>query len=195
MKKSIFLILLLLLNSCSPVKIIEPEKFKLGRLSHKHYAAKPSKSTIIIAKPTASAGYKDDDMLYIAKPYQVNSFVKHQWIAPPAEMLKPLLVQSIQNTGLYHAVLASPYGNKADLRLETELLKLQQNFLTHPSQIELVIKATLVNESNNQVIASRQFVSYVKAPSDTPYGGVIAANLAIENILDKMMVFLVKASH
>ena len=119
-------------------------------------------------------------MLYIKKPFQVEAFVENAWASPPGDMLHPLIVQSLQRTGYFHAVTSSPYSEEADYRLDTQLLVLNQNFLKKPSVIEFVVKVVLTNNDNNHIMASRIISHQIPCSRDTPYGGVIAANRAAE---------------
>ncbi len=124
------------------------------------------------------AGHQTDQMLYVKKPYQIEAFVKNEWVSPPAEMLYPLLVQSLQRSGYFYAVASSLYNVEADYRLDTQLLNLEQNFLKKPSAMDVTVKIVLTRVADNKVIASRIISQHIACPMDTPYGGVIAANKA-----------------
>jgi cholesterol transport system auxiliary component len=75
------------------------------------------------------------------------------------------------------------------VRLDTEILRLQQEFLTAPSQVRFTLRARLIDDATRIVLATREFESLVAAPSETPYGGVQGANQAVANVLDQLVVF------
>src|SRR4029077_11573392 len=114
------------------------------------------------------------------------AFAKHQWIAPPALLLQPLIVQSLRDTGYFRAVIASPQVALTDWRLDTQLFTLRQDFFPSNSQICLILQAQVVNARTNKVIAQRQFVAIVNAPQRTPEGGVTAANEATQQVLQQL---------
>ncbi|MBL7479505.1 ABC-type transport auxiliary lipoprotein family protein [Legionella bononiensis] len=174
---SIF-ILSLGLISCSPVKTPVTSEYQLSAFSTKQWVAKPHHVSILVTAPEAVAGFQTEEMLYIKKPYQLEAFVKNAWSSPPADMLFPLLVQSLQRTGYFYAVTSSPYSEEADYRLDTQLLTLDQNFLKKPSILEFSVKVVLTRTSDNKVIGSQIVSQQIPCLADTPYAGVIAANKA-----------------
>ncbi|HAU0828647.1 TPA: hypothetical protein JBH46_05980 [Legionella pneumophila] len=176
---SVCLILgILTLMSCSPVKVPVTNEYQLTAYSTKQLTRKPRPITIQVTVPEAVAGYQTEEMLYMKKPFKLEPFVKNAWTSPPADMLFPLLVQSLQSSGYFYAVTSSPYSEEADYRLDTQLLKLEQNFIRKPSVLEFSAKIVLTHISDNQIIGSRIVSLQIPCSQDTPYGGVIAANQA-----------------
>lgn len=163
------------------VKAKVSNEYQLSKYSAKQYAAKSEHITLLITAPDAVAGYQTDEMLYTNKPFKVESFAKNAWTSPPAEMLYPLMTQSLERSGYFHAVATSAYSEAADYRLDTQLLSLQQNFLKKPSTLEFAVKIVLTNVNDNKVLASRIISQQIPCPMDTPYGGVLAANKATEH--------------
>src|ERR1700721_2117865 len=93
--------------------------------------------------PEAAAGYQTEKMLYISKPFALTPFSQNAWVDPPAQMLHPLIIESIQKSNNYKVVATAVYVEPVDYRLDTQLIKLQQNFLKRPSVIELTVKVVL----------------------------------------------------
>lgn len=173
---------------------VQKDNFKLEAVSTRQFAKGHSAKSIVVSQPSAAAGYEDTSMQYMQQNYKIGTFAKNEWLAPPAEMLQPLLVQSLKNTGYFRAVTPAPFAGITNLRLDTQLVKLQQNFVTKPSHIEFVIQATLVNAHKSTLIASQRFTAQVNAPADNPYGGVIAANIACQQLMEQIAAFTVRAS-
>lgn len=173
-----FILGILTLMSCSPVKVPVTNEYQLTAYSTKQLTRKPRPITIQVTVPEAVAGYQTEEMLYMKKPFKLEPFVKNAWTSPPADMLFPLLVQSLQSSGYFYAVTSSPYSEEADYRLDTQVLKLEQNFIKKPSILEFSAKIVLTHISDNQIIGSRIISLQIPCSQDTPYGGVIAANQA-----------------
>ncbi|HAZ7572218.1 ABC-type transport auxiliary lipoprotein family protein [Legionella sp. PATHC032] len=173
-----FILGILTLMSCSPVKVPVTNEYQLTAYSTKQLTRKPRPITMQVTLPEAVAGYQTEEMLYMKKPFKLEPFVKNAWTSPPADMLFPLLVQSLQSSGYFYAVTSSPYSEEADYRLDTQLLKLEQNFIKKPSVLEFSAKIVLTHISDNQIIGSRIVSLQIPCSQDTPYGGVIAANQA-----------------
>ncbi|MGQ3891996.1 ABC-type transport auxiliary lipoprotein family protein [Legionella sp. CNM-4043-24] len=183
--------ILLCLLACSPIKPAVSYQYKLGSFSGKQLATRASQHSILITQPEAVAGYQTEQMLYVKKTFEISSFANNAWISAPADMLFPLILQSIQRSGYFYAVASSPTSDQTDYRLDTQLIELQQNFLQHPSEIRLTVKVVLTHVSDNRVIASRVISQRIPCPMDTPYGGVIAANQAAERFTAELTRFVV----
>lgn len=182
------------LSACSPVKMPVTNQYQLTNFSAKRLVAHSSSYTLLVTVPEAVAGYQTEVMLYIKKPYQLEAFVKNAWIDAPANMLYPLLIQSIQSTGYFAAVSSSPYMQGADYRLDTQLLHLEQNFIKKPSTLEFSVKLVLTRVNDNKIVASRIINQNIACPEDTPYGGVVAANRASLLITKAAARFVIRAS-
>ena len=134
--------------------------------------------SLLISQPDAIAGYQTEQMMYTNKPFELTNFAHSAWISSPANMLYPLIIQSLQKSHYFFAIASGPDADKTDYRLDTQLFELQQNFLTKPSMVQLVAKVVITHIPDNRVVSSRIITQSVPCPQDTPYGGVIAANKA-----------------
>jgi len=109
-------------------------------------------------------------------------------------MVGPLLAQTLEQTGSFLAIVQTPSAVPADLRLNTELIRLQQSFMTRPSHVDLSLRVQLIDVRSKRVLASKLFDETENAPSDDAYGGVAAANSALQRALDQIAEFCVVES-
>ncbi len=184
-----------LLSACSilsPVATPQMITYRLQAVNQQHAGRAPSRLTLLVLRPTASPGYHTNAMIYSTDHYLSETFAKNQWVAPPAQMLLPLIVTSLQNTHYFHAVVAPPFPGLADLDLNIQLLQFQQEFIEGESQFRMVLRAELINNNNNRVIVEQQFAALIPAPENNPHGGVIAANQATTIILQQLAKWCVQ---
>jgi cholesterol transport system auxiliary component len=109
-------------------------------------------------------------------------------------MLGPLLVTAIEKTGAFRAVVLMPGAASGELRLDTDLVRLQHDFQTRPSQVRLTLRATLVDDKTRRVLAWHEFEAAEPADSEDAYGGVLAANRAVQRVADQLAGFLATAT-
>lgn len=166
-------------------------QYKLESFSSTSLHRQYSGVSLLISQPEAVGGYQSEQIFYTKKPYELEAFAHNVWISTPANMLFPLMMQSLQNSGYFYAVTTTPYADKADYRLDTQLIELQQNFLVKPSQIQLIVKVVLTHMNDNRVIASQIISQRVTCPQDTPYGGVVAANQAVKGFTANLSNFVI----
>lgn len=167
-----------LISGCA-VKATVSNQYQLSKYSSKH-SSNSGQTTLLVTTPDAVAGYRTSSMLYMKNPFKIETFANNAWTNPPADMLYPLITQSLERSGYFHAVASSSFSEDADYRLDTQLLSLQQNFMKKPSTIEFSVKIALTNINANKVLASRIISLEIPCPMDTPYGGVVSANKATE---------------
>lgn len=183
-----------LLSSCadlSPLPVPQESRYTFTpwpKNVHMPQHAKTNK-TLFISTPVAAPGYRASDMIYVQVPYQLQSFADHRWVAPPATLLLPLLANRLRATGYFKAVVTAPFSGDANYQLKTQLLVLQQEFMTPKSKVRMSIEATLMQGSTGAVIADRVFSTTVSAPRNNPYSGVLAANQAAHVLIGKITAF------
>jgi cholesterol transport system auxiliary component len=143
---------------------------------------------LLLAPPSAAPGYDSVHMLFQRQPQQLEAFAFHEWVEPPARLLAPLMVQALQATGAFRAVLLAPTSGTGALRLETEIVRLQQDFSAQPSAVRLTLRAALIDAGTRRVIATQVFDARVPANADNPVAGVAAAQLATRRVLGELAV-------
>jgi cholesterol transport system auxiliary component len=180
-----------LLTACSPIKTPVSNEYKLEAFTSRRLTTHAAHQSILVTMPDAVAGYQTEEMLYIKKPFELSSFANNAWVDPPADMLFPLILQSLQHSGYFYAIVSTPHGEQTDYRLDTQLIALQQNFLKKPSVVDLVVKVVLTQVNDNRVVASKLISQHTCSPAESPYGGVIAANRATENFTAEVTDFVV----
>jgi cholesterol transport system auxiliary component len=140
---------------------------------------------IEVAPPGARPGFEGARMAYVTRAYEIQYFARHQWVEPPARLLAPLLEEALERAGRFQ-VTPSGESTGTALRLESEIVALQQEFDASPSQVRFTLRARLLAGLERRRLASAVFGAVEPSPSEDPYGGVIAANRAVARVLDEV---------
>lgn len=146
-------------------------------------------STLVVNEPRAAPGYGTRQIAYVRTPHQLEYFAFSEWVEPPALMLAPLLARAIESTGAFRAVVRAPTAVAGDMRLETELVRLQQDFSVVPSRVRLTVRAALIDTATRRVVASREFDADAMSASEDPSGGVVAANQVARRVAAEVGAF------
>ena len=158
---------LLALGACSLLKPTAtappPAFYSLDAPPAPAGAAWPSgpgrRATLIVNPPHAAAGFDSQRIIYVRETHKLEYFAHSEWVDPPARMLAPLLVAAVENTGAFRAVVLTPSAAAGELRLDTEIIRLQQEFQTQPSRVRFTLRAYLVDNRTRRVLAWREFES------------------------------------
>jgi cholesterol transport system auxiliary component len=150
--------------------------------------------TLIVNPPHAAAGFDSRRIIYLRDLHKREYFAHNEWVDTPARMLAPLLVAALEKSGAFRAVVLTPSAAAGELRLDTEIIRLQHEFGAGPSRVRFTLRATLVEVKARRVVAWREFDASVAAASEAPYGGVLAANSAVQGVLAELSAFCAEAA-
>jgi cholesterol transport system auxiliary component len=153
-------------------------------------AARPV--TLLVRLPETSAAYDTTRMAYSVKSYQLAYFRDNQWAGTPTQMIQPLLVRTLQQTGFFRAILSPPESEPASYSLRTEILELIQDYSTSPPVLRLGLRLQLFDASGRP-IAGRDIVEQETMRDARAYAGVVAANDAVANALREATLFVTSA--
>ena len=176
------------LSGClGPAKVPPVSSYTISTLHTQKIPTRAhSRRSLLVTSMIADPGYQTADMVYVNVPYRLKSFAQNRWIAPPSQLLQSLLIEKIRQAGYFAAVVTPPFSGSTPYRLDTRLLKLQQEFLQPTSQLVMQIQATLINTKSNRIIKSQRFTIQLPARQNTPYAGVLATNKAANLLLRKV---------
>lgn len=152
-------------------------------------ATSVKRPSLRVSVPRAEPGFDNRRMAYLEQDYRLDSFAEHEWVAAPATMLAPLLVRALRDSGAFATVSEDDQGIDTDLRLDTVIEALYQDFRVRPSQARVQLRVRLVDPAARRVLATQVFSDSEPARTEDPYGGVIASNQALGRLLPRIADF------
>jgi len=147
---------------------------------------------LIVSLPRAAAGFDSPRIIYIRQEHKLEYFAQSRWVAAPSAMILPLVVNTLAHSHAFSAVIPAPTSVVGQLRLDLEIIRLQQDFTMTPSRVRLTLRAHLLDNLTRNAIAWREFEAIVPSASEDTYGGVVAANQAVHTLLEEIAVFCEK---
>ena len=164
---------------------------ELPAASHPAPAAPVQGASLVVAELRTRPGYDTPRMAYVKRDYTLDYYANSQWADTPARMLQPLLVNALESTGHYSTVLRAPASVTTDLRLDAEIVQLEQVFTRQPSHMRIALRVLLIDARKGQVLGQHVFDADVPSPSDDAYGGVRAINQVLASLLNEVATFCV----
>lgn len=185
------MVLCMILSGClSPVKLKPTNAYLLNTLPDVSVRRTHS-STIMVAVPETREAFDTTQMAYSMSRYQIAYYGLNNWAEPPGEMLQPLIVQTLQNTHYFHAVVIPPFGGVYDYLLKTQILDLRQDYTQSPRMFRISIRAQLISARTGRVIATKLIKVSQPIYQCTPYSGVRAGNIATALALKEIARFAI----
>jgi len=194
MLRNLTVIVLLILSATACSLLPEPQPAVLDKylLDYTPQPAAPANGSLpvlVVSTPHAHGAYDTPRMAYMQHQYGLRYYTRSRWADTPARMLAPLLAEALNAGGRFQALYASPGRVSAELRLDTELIRFHQDFTVQPDVMHITVRAQLVDLEHQQVLASRLFDIREPADSADAYGGVQAANRAVQVLLGQLTEF------
>jgi cholesterol transport system auxiliary component len=186
-----------LLAGCSVLSPAPQEAPSLHLLQAEPVAATAAQRrdlVLEVAVPRAWPGFDTSRIAYVDRPYALEYYARSEWADAPSRMLGPLIARALDASGGFRAVVQAPTTVRADLRVETELVRLQQDFTTRPSRADVALRVQLVDVATRRVVATLVLEEREPAASENAYGGVAAMNAALTRTLERAVAFVVGES-
>ncbi len=183
----------LVLSGCSILPKNEPMQLDRYTLDARpHTAAVAAVGTgpvLLVARPLARTELDTPRMAYRQQDFDIHYFARSQWADTPPQLMLPGLIEALEASGRFAAVVRAGSPATPELRLDTELLEFSQDFRESPSVFQVRVRAQLVDLTQRRVVASRVFEGQKAAPNASPYGGVQAANAIWQELLPQLVSF------
>lgn len=190
--KALLIVSMLGLAGClSPVCTKPDSIYMIGCVPDRVCGRKPIAKTLMVLQPITIPAYNTTKMAYTKKPFQVSYYSKNRWAATPGQMLHPLLVETMQASHFFHAVVAPAFIGHYDYVLTTQVVRFEQDFVCCPPEAVVIIHAQLSNALTNHVIATKDFIACEPMLKRPPYGGVLATNCAVSHVLADIRDFVI----
>jgi cholesterol transport system auxiliary component len=195
----LLILLTTLLNACSALHPVETAPPTFYSLDYPTVTQSPPNlpvhaPTLLVTPPIAASGFDSQRIIYTRTSHQLEYFAHSEWIDTPARMIAPLIVDALANSGAFRAVAPATSAAAGGLRLNTEIVRLQHDFGTQPSQLRFTLRAYVLDNATRKVLAWHEFDEVVVATSDTPYDGIVAANRAVQAGLQELTGFCADAA-
>ncbi len=146
-------------------------------------------AALVVLPPEAGPAYDTVRIAYRQRPYQLGYFRDHEWAEPPAQMIKTLLIETLERTGAFRPILTEPVFASPTYTLRTEILELVQDYTRAPPVVKLALRFELLAPSGRP-LASREITREQAMQAATPYAGVVAANHALASALAEAASFV-----
>jgi len=173
----------LLLGACLSLPRPEPVELFTIDPPFEGSALAGSGPALLVAAPRAGPGLDGPRMAWLQRPNQLQYFARSQWVEPPARLLGPLLARALERTGRFQAVTEVALGSTPGLRLESEVVRLQQEFTERPSRVRFTLRLELTDVAARSILGAREFEAIELAPTEDAAGGAAAANAAVKRAL------------
>lgn len=153
-------------------------------------AQRPARAILQITRLAVPPWLQGTSMFYrlgYRHDARLSAYGQSNWVAPPAQLLEPVLQQAIAAAGGWRAVLGPDNPARADLQLHIRLEDFSQHF-SAPSMSTGVIEAsaTLIDNRDESVIGQKHFYVQVAAAGADAAGGVAALGQASSQLAKQL---------
>lgn len=187
-------ILMILLAGClGPINTPDMTTYTLENIVKPQGQRPKTQRILLVTMPQAAAGFDSRRIAYVERPGVLAYYSKHQWIAPLPQLLLPLMVQSVENTGVFLAVVGSPYTGLSDYQLDSQLQYLVQRFdkQQHRSTIDAALSVRLLSRQGSRVVASKTLLVSLPVKGKDNYAAFTVTRQVVNQLLVKLNRFVI----
>jgi cholesterol transport system auxiliary component len=149
---------------------------------------------LLVSAPRAGTGLDGPGIVYLEAPNQPRTYARSQWVEPPARMVGASLARALERTGRFRTVTRVALGSRPVLRLESEVIRLQQEFTVRPSRVRFALRLELIDVAAQRIVGTREIEATATAPSGDAAGGAAAANEAVGRALKEAAAWCAELS-
>lgn len=150
-----------------------------------------TRATLLVFAPRSRPLFDTVRMAYQVQANEVDYFSRTEWAETPAQMLQPLLVKTLQDTGWFTAVVTSPYSGAHGSGLRTEIGELVADFSGDPAVLRLSLRLQWTDGAG-RVIATHEVSVREPIQQRTPEASIAAANAATAKALGEVARFAIE---
>ncbi|MDP2761917.1 MAG: ABC-type transport auxiliary lipoprotein family protein [Sideroxyarcus sp.] len=198
-RQTVAVLLITLVGGCAvlnPAEMTQPIFYSLDNATVEPVASRRTTMNLSKTAPTlivnpvhAVSGFDSQRIIYVREPHRLDYYAYNKWVDTPARMVTPLIISALESRGTFRAVILTPSAASGDLRLDTEIIRLQHELWTQPSRVRLTLRAYIVESTTREVLAAREFEAVEIVKNENPYGVVVAANHAVQAVLQQLAIF------
>lgn len=178
----------------SPVKLPPDVGYVINTTPQHVQRARQHHRTLMIMRPETNPVYNTVRLAFTDRPYQISYYSYSHWVEVPADMLMPLLAETMQDTHRFRAIITPPYTGQYDYALRTQIQMLSIDYTQRVPVMQFHLQAQLLRASTGNVISSREFKTSVPLSQRTPFSAVVAANHATSIVLKNLAAWCVKSA-
>lgn len=145
--------------------------------------------TIFVDMPTASGALSTDRIVVKPSPLAVTFLPDARWVDPAPLHLQQLVTRSLTNSGRLGFVTTRAVGPLADFTLITDIEAFQAEIGPTggaPATVQVRLTASLLRDSDGQLVSSRRFERRVGAQTETSPDIIAAFETATTGVLQDL---------
>ena len=135
--------------------------------------------------------FNTNRIIYVNAPYKLSYFPNKRWAALPSDMILQSMFCSFNSSGFFNALFKGYSYARPDYRLQIELIKLQQNYISTKGTAEVALIANLYSK-DNAIIGVRTFISKKLINKKSSYVGVAAINMAVHELTQEVLKWCIQ---
>jgi cholesterol transport system auxiliary component len=176
------------LGACGSIRKVDTYSFD-ARIFARPVAWSSGKA-LLVSEPRGQSGVDGRAMVYALSPRELGYYADGEWAESVPRMLLPVVVRMLQDIAAFKAVVTPLEAVAVDLRLELEVIRLQNELWETPSRVRLTLRAKLFDESSDHVLGTQLFETAPPAPSEDAAGLAKGAEVAIGQLLPQLRDFV-----
>jgi cholesterol transport system auxiliary component len=153
---------------------------------------KQRKPALKLASIQGARPFLTTRMLYTEAGLAQNSFAYSRWSDSPVALLQFLLIEALNRSGMFQAVLPPGSSLRGNLVLEGTLLDFSLHTRGDQAEGVMKIRFLLLDQDERRVVASKLFYAAIPVEAPSPGNTAMALQQAAQQVAQQLVVWLDK---
>ena len=149
---------------------------------------------IIVRDTRGNRFINSHKIVFSEEPSQRGYYQLAQWVDPPTKQLSLMLLERIERSDIAESVTRTGSASVGDMQLNSELLEFYHDIRESPGVVQVRLRAELIDIRNRRILAKKDFVVVEDAESYNAEGAVTAFTLAVNKLLNQLVIWLDEAT-
>ncbi len=187
-----------LVMACTPLNYVkkndqEIKRYEIAIPINIKKKNNPTGPSIVIYPIKTNAVYNSPRIAYQIHKYKISYYAQNEWADAPGQLLLPVLIASMESSGLFQSTVSISSSAISDLGLDVELQKLIHEYEENDSKVRMAVRMQLIDLKRRNILASETLELLEPAPSNDPLGAVKATNQLVNQLIQASQSFVKNA--
>lgn len=187
-KLTLLTTILFLLNGCMSTPTAPNNYYTLQYVNTQKTDIQKQENIIKVDFPHAPSNLMGKRIIYTSNSYKSAYYVKNRWAQPLPSMMQDWIIRSIEDAGLYKAVVRSSSRVTTNLVLESDIVSFEHRL--ESESVVVTIRMNLIKSGTNKIVKTKLFSYEESVESANASSAVKAFNEALKVFRSDLVLWL-----
>jgi cholesterol transport system auxiliary component len=181
----------ILFSGCAVKKAAPLDRYTLTTVEiKKHYHSRHGEQVLKVAYPQSLKESMSTKMHFSYSSIEQGVYQNSVWANKLPKLLQGVVISTLQQSGLYRAVVSASSSVNEDLKLESMIYDFSHHVRGDVSYAVVAIRFSLIDVNSGELLRTKAFTYREPTPTVDAKGYVTATNKIMERLMKDLIIWL-----